>query len=148
MVKAAREAGVFIRKLTHSPIWRDVMDTSREIREIPKKIVREAGIEQDLEDLRRSTQGTLSEINRSHFKELPVVKKPAEKAVNAEEPMKKGGRGMKAPQMNLTKQSMTRLLCHSGSMLRNCANGCSSHCLRWQWQPWSALVLQSRSYIC
>ena len=89
MVKAAREAGVFIRKLTHSPIWRDVMDTSREIREIPKKIVREAGIEQDLEDLRRSTQGTLSEINRSHFKELPVLKKPAEKAVNAEEPKKK-----------------------------------------------------------
>ena len=89
MVKAAREAGILIRRLVNSPIWRDVMDTSREIRDIPKKIVREAGIEQDLEDLRRSTQGTLSEINHSHFKELPVVKKPAEEIENVGDPKKK-----------------------------------------------------------
>jgi sec-independent protein translocase protein TatB len=89
MVKAAREAGVLIRKLVNSPIWRDVMDTSREIRDIPNKIVREAGIEKDLDDLRRSTQGTLSEIDRTHFKELPVVKKPVEKSPQKEKADKK-----------------------------------------------------------
>ncbi len=76
MVKAAREAGKFIRKVVRSPIWHDVMDTSREIRDIPRKIVKEAGIEEDLEELRRTTRGAVSEINRTHFPELPTVKKP------------------------------------------------------------------------
>ncbi len=66
MVKGAREAGKAIRKVVRSPIWRDVVDTSREIREFPRKIAREAGIEQDLEDLRRSTRETVTEINRTH----------------------------------------------------------------------------------
>ncbi len=72
MVKAAREGGKLIRKIVRSPIWQDVMDTSREIRELPTKIAREAGIEEDLQDLRRSTKGALSEINRSHLPEMPV----------------------------------------------------------------------------
>jgi Sec-independent protein translocase protein TatA len=67
MVKGAREAGKAIRKVVRSPIWRDVVDTSREIREFPRKIAREAGIEQDLEDLRRSTRETVTEINRTHI---------------------------------------------------------------------------------
>lgn len=66
MVKGAHEAGKAIRKIVRSPIWRDVVDTSREIREFPRKIAREAGIEQDLEDLRRSTRDTMEQINRTH----------------------------------------------------------------------------------
>ena len=85
MVKAAREAGSMIRKIVRSPIWHDVMDTSREIRDIPQKIVREAGIEEELEELKRSTQGTISEINRTHFTELPTVKKPVEPSADDEE---------------------------------------------------------------
>jgi len=64
MVKAAREAGKLIRKVVRSPVWRDVVDTSREIREFPRKIVREAGIEKDIDDLRKSTRGTFEEIDR------------------------------------------------------------------------------------
>ena len=69
MVKAARETGKMIRKLIRSPLWRDVMDTSREIRDLPNKIAREAGIEEDLEDLRRSTQRSLYDIDRSMYAE-------------------------------------------------------------------------------
>ena len=75
MVNGAREAGKAIRKVIHSPMWSEIVDTSREIRDFPRKIVREAGIEQDLEDLRRSTQGTLHEINRSHLPEISPVEK-------------------------------------------------------------------------
>lgn len=70
MVNGAREAGKTIRNVVRSPLWRDVVDTSREIREFPRKIAREAGIEQDLEELRRSTQETVTEINRTH---LPAI---------------------------------------------------------------------------
>jgi hypothetical protein len=75
-VKSAREAGKFIRKIVRSPLWKDVMDTSREIRDIPQKIIKEAGIEEDLKELDRSTKGTISEINRAAFTELPTVKNP------------------------------------------------------------------------
>lgn len=75
MVNGAREAGKAIRKVVHSPLWRDVVDTSREIREFPRKIIREAGIEQDLEDLRRSTRETVSEINRSHHPVITTIAK-------------------------------------------------------------------------
>ena len=65
MVKSAREAGKFIRKIVRSPLWRDVMDTSREIRDLPRKVIHEAGIEEDLKELKRSTEGTISEIKQS-----------------------------------------------------------------------------------
>jgi Sec-independent protein translocase protein TatA len=55
MVKAAREAGKAIRKLTRSPLWAEIVGTSREVRNLPAKIIKEAGIEEEVEELRRST---------------------------------------------------------------------------------------------
>ena len=52
-----------------SPIWSEIVDTSREIREFPRKIVREAGIEKEIEDLRRSTRAAIPEFDRSHLRE-------------------------------------------------------------------------------
>jgi len=67
MVQAARELGKFIRKVVNSPLWQEVVNASREIREFPRKIAQEAGIEKDLEDLRKSTQGTLRDIEKVHL---------------------------------------------------------------------------------
>ena len=75
MVSGAREAGKTIRKIIRSPLWNEIVDTSREIQEFPRKIAREAGIEQDLEDLRKSTQESLHAINRSHYPEISPYKK-------------------------------------------------------------------------
>lgn len=69
MVKSAREMGKLIRKVIRSPLWREVMDTSREIRDLPNKIAREAGIEEDLEELRRTTRDSLNGIDRSIYPE-------------------------------------------------------------------------------
>lgn len=85
MVKGASEAGKTIRKVVRSPIWRDVVDTSREIREFPRKIAREAGIEQDLEELRRSTHETVTQINRTHAP--PTVSLKSEEKDEQEEKM-------------------------------------------------------------
>lgn len=60
MVKGAREFGKIIRKVTRSPLWRDVVDTSNEIRDLPNKIMREAGIEKEIEELRRGTRSAFS----------------------------------------------------------------------------------------
>jgi sec-independent protein translocase protein TatB len=76
MVTAAREAGKLIRKIISSPLWREVVDTSNEIRDLPRKIVHEVGIEKDLEDLRKSTRSTFSEINRSSYPAITPIKPP------------------------------------------------------------------------
>lgn len=51
MVKAGRTIGKFLRKIVTSPTWRAVTQTSNEIRRIPTKLIREAGLEENLSSL-------------------------------------------------------------------------------------------------
>ena len=55
MVSAARSLGVTLRKIVKSPMWTSIMDTSREIREIPTKLIRDAGIEEDIKNIKKTT---------------------------------------------------------------------------------------------
>jgi sec-independent protein translocase protein TatB len=55
MVATARKTGAFLRKVVKSPLWHTIMDTSRELRDLPTRIVREAGIEEELKEIKSST---------------------------------------------------------------------------------------------
>jgi len=55
MVISAKKMGITLRKIVKSPLWATVMDTSREIREIPTRLIREAGIEEDLKGIKSAT---------------------------------------------------------------------------------------------
>lgn len=55
MVESAKKFGVTLRKIVKSPLWATIMDTSREIREIPTRLIREAGIEEDLKNIKSTT---------------------------------------------------------------------------------------------
>jgi Sec-independent protein translocase protein TatA len=55
MVSTARKTGAFFRKVVKSPLWHTIMDTSRELRDLPTRIVREAGIEEELKEIKTST---------------------------------------------------------------------------------------------
>ena len=87
MVSGARQAGKAIRKVVHSPIWHEIVDTSREISEFPKKLAREVGIEKDLEELRRSTQGTFNDFDRTHHTNISPVSEQEGKGANNESSM-------------------------------------------------------------
>lgn len=54
MVETASSLGKFIRKVTKSPLWHNLMDTSKEIRDLPTKLVKEAGIEDDIAELKKT----------------------------------------------------------------------------------------------
>ncbi len=56
IVKTARTLGKTIRKIIRSPIWSMMLDTQRELREMPTKLVREAGLEEDLAELRKTSR--------------------------------------------------------------------------------------------
>ena len=45
LVKAGKNVGRFLRKVVTSPSWKVFQDTSKEIRDLPTRLIREAGIE-------------------------------------------------------------------------------------------------------
>ena len=49
MVKAGRTLGRWMRTIVTSPTWRTIQQTSRDIRYLPNRLIREAGLE-DLKD--------------------------------------------------------------------------------------------------
>lgn len=51
LVKAGRTLGRLLRQILKSPTWMAIQETSREIRNIPTRLVREAGLDEDLKDI-------------------------------------------------------------------------------------------------
>jgi sec-independent protein translocase protein TatB len=65
MIRTARQIGSWIRVIIRSPMWRDIMGYSQEIRELPQKIVRETGLDEDLAEIKRTTQLATDEVKQS-----------------------------------------------------------------------------------
>jgi sec-independent protein translocase protein TatB len=75
MIRTARQIGSWIRQIIRSPIWKDVMGYSQEIRELPQKIVRETGLDEDLAEIRKTTQAASDEVKQSMQDANQEVKK-------------------------------------------------------------------------
>jgi Sec-independent protein translocase protein TatA len=56
MILTARKTAGAIRKIVRSPFWNQVTETSREIRQLPTQLMREAGIENDLRELNQTAR--------------------------------------------------------------------------------------------
>jgi Sec-independent protein translocase protein TatA len=56
MINTARKIGGWVSKITHSEIWATIMNTSQDIRNLPTKIVREAGLEESIKEIQESTR--------------------------------------------------------------------------------------------
>jgi Sec-independent protein translocase protein TatA len=54
MVKAGRTIGRFLRNLATSPTWRTIQQTSRDLRYLPNRLMREAGLDELKESLPES----------------------------------------------------------------------------------------------
>ncbi|MDO9087108.1 MAG: hypothetical protein Q7U53_12950 [Anaerolineaceae bacterium] len=100
MVISAKKMGITLRKIVKSPLWATVMDTSREIREIPTRLIREAGIEEDMKGIKTATDsirdvGNISVpydlTKSSEIKKEPVsvVKNTETENFSEEEPSQK-----------------------------------------------------------
>jgi sec-independent protein translocase protein TatB len=51
MVKAGKTIGRTLRRIVTSPNWRAIQQTSRELRQLPNRLIREAGLEELQKDL-------------------------------------------------------------------------------------------------
>lgn len=56
MVKAGKTIGRTLRKIVTSPSWRAIQQTSREIRQLPNRLIREAGLEELQKNLPKTDQ--------------------------------------------------------------------------------------------
>ncbi len=65
MVKTARKLGAWVYRVYHSPTWRMIMSTSQEIRELPTKFVREAGLEGTVEEIKNTTAGVKAQLKET-----------------------------------------------------------------------------------
>jgi Sec-independent protein translocase protein TatA len=53
IVRFSRQAGRFIRGVTASPLWRDVVVTSQELRQFPQRLVAESGLQDHVTHIRQ-----------------------------------------------------------------------------------------------
>jgi len=53
MVNTAKQAGKLLHRFIQSPYWASIVRTTQEIRNIPRKIVQEAGLEESIEEFNR-----------------------------------------------------------------------------------------------
>jgi Sec-independent protein translocase protein TatA len=63
MLQTARKIGQFVRQLVKSPIWGEVMETSREIRDLPNKLVEDTGLGDDIAQIKKDTSAALKDVN-------------------------------------------------------------------------------------
>ena len=78
MVKSGKTIGLFLRKIVTSSSWQSIQQTSHEIRNLPTKLIREAGLE-DINDQLPNTSDIRSESN---FEDLDKDVNTAQKDIS------------------------------------------------------------------
>jgi Sec-independent protein translocase protein TatA len=75
MVKTGRTVGKFLRQVVKSPVWQAVQQTSRDLRYLPNKLMREAGMEEEVEQLKEigKNVNAMGEMQTSLTQEIGKV---------------------------------------------------------------------------
>jgi Sec-independent protein translocase protein TatA len=67
IVNYSRRFGKWIYHVAQSPVWRSMVSTSQELRDLPQKIIREAGMEESLAELNKLSAGISKSTANSFF---------------------------------------------------------------------------------
>jgi len=76
LAKLGRDAGRFLNKLYRSPAWRTMNEASREIRNLPTRLAREAELDtvkRDLEQAGKSLQDSVSAASKGLEKDVKAA---------------------------------------------------------------------------
>jgi Sec-independent protein translocase protein TatA len=71
MVVTAGKIGRFVRQIIRSPMWGTIMQTSKDVRDLPTKIIREAGLEEDIAQIKEVAR-TPGQMMNDAAKQLKV----------------------------------------------------------------------------
>jgi sec-independent protein translocase protein TatB len=79
MAKTSRQVARWIAKIIKSPIWKELISTSEEIRTIPQKFVKEANLEETMQEVSKLTRKPLIP-DFTKEEEVPAEIPPAEES--------------------------------------------------------------------
>ena len=65
IIKYARKAGRMIRTVMNSSLWQEFMDASREIQELPRKVMREAELDTVVDEVKASFNKEVGETEQA-----------------------------------------------------------------------------------
>lgn len=63
MVAAGRTLGKTLRKIVTSPAWKAVRTTGQELQNLPTRLMREAGLDEELQELDREARDVMQSID-------------------------------------------------------------------------------------
>jgi len=64
-VNTARKIGGWVRRIMRSPEWSSIVNTSKEFRDLPGKIIQEAGLEESVKDIQENAAAISKELNQN-----------------------------------------------------------------------------------
>lgn len=65
MILTAYRIGTWIRSAVRSPMWREILHYAQEIRELPKKLMDETGLEAELKNVQQTTTDAMKEVDQT-----------------------------------------------------------------------------------
>jgi Sec-independent protein translocase protein TatA len=84
MVAAGRTLGKTLRKIVTSPTWKAVRTTGQELQNLPTRLMREAGLEEDLKELDKQARDVVQSIDPRRiarsFDEKQTIEAPSSPA--------------------------------------------------------------------
>lgn len=83
MVGTSRKIGQWIYRIVRSPTWRAIISTTQDLRELPQKIVREAGIEEAMNEVKDTIKDAKTQVSAA-TSEVSSEMQAATREVNSE----------------------------------------------------------------
>ena len=84
MVLTAYKIGQAIRKFVRSPVWREILHSAQEIRELPTKLMDESGLKEELEAIQKDTREAVQEVNASVKEAVEAARVPEAEHIRLE----------------------------------------------------------------
>jgi Sec-independent protein translocase protein TatA len=77
MVKSAKEAGSFMRKVVKSPYWQEIWATKRDLEELPKMLAKEAQLDETIQMLNQDSKNISGQVNYALSDLMKEINDPA-----------------------------------------------------------------------
>ncbi len=63
-VELAGEVGRWVKDFVKSPFWREIVNTSRDIKDIPRKLMDDAEVQRTIDEINRTTTEVRQQLNQ------------------------------------------------------------------------------------
>lgn len=107
MVLTANRIGKWVRSFVRSPMWREILGYSAEIRELPKKIMDESGLQETLADIQQGTKEAADELNNQLKEVAEAARVPEAEHLRIDPNAVQPGNSLLSPSTDTTPTSIT-----------------------------------------